>query len=381
MEGFGGDLGDILQRIQVVDPVLLKEILWKVFLFLLSLDILLFVITVVHRAYVDLKEKRYRRAYEKYTDQITMFVFYGEEIDPPRGAVEKEAFGDVCIEVVKKFKGEVKDKVKELAKRYSIVEYYLRQTRSLVIHRRVVSYEKLAYLGVYEIKDKLKEVIEKEDREWVVERLLFAYSLLVEDLGELDFLFSKLGYFKNVSFKFAEFLWFNIIESFFNRDDFGDLLKFVRERFLKRKDKFMIRAFVEALGNKRLFKGIDFVLEVYRELKEDVLTRISCIRAFGLIGYEGFCKIFKENVEHPDWRVRAVICKFAHLCSWDVVGDLLIKRLGDENYYVRINAGKALVFFRSKAKSVLEELLEAEDRFVRDTARYLLQELEVVGHA
>jgi HEAT repeat protein len=239
-----------------------------------------------------------------------------------------------------------------------------------------VAYEKLAYLGYTPIKECLRHEIEREERYWVVGRLCFAYSILIETPSEVEFVFKRLEEYENISFKFIEFLWFEVLGRFHSKGDVKKLLEFVENNPFS---DTTLRALIEALGNRRLTEGIDFILRVYQEKEEDTLFRLSCVRALGNIGYEGFCEIFFENVKHEDWRVRAVVCKFAYLCSRDEVIESLKDLFKDPSYYVRINAGRALLHFKEKAKPVLESLLNSEDRFASDTARYLLSELEVKG--
>lgn len=378
MEGFGGDLGLLLERIQFISPSLLKDILVNVILFLLGANTFLFVSTVVHRLWVDFRDSRYRKAYRKYTEQVVQSIFGPEAITPPRSKIEKEALGDVCVEIKRKFKGSVEEKVTEIALKYGVVDYYIRQTDSRLTHTRVTAYEKLGYLQVVAIKPKLRSEIEKEKREWVLGRLYFAYSLLVENTEEVGFITDQLSKLRTVSFKLLEFLWFNIVNTFREKGDIGKLIEFAEDRLLPDRQRTQItRALVEAFGSMRLSETADFILKAYELYGEDHLMRLSCIRALGNIGYSDFCPLFLENVRHEDWRIRAVVCKFAYLCPYEKAIDPLKERMQDENYYVRINAGKALLFFKDRVRPVLEEMMSSEDKFARDTALYLLEELEV----
>ncbi len=380
MEGFGGDFGTLLERIQPVDPYTLKEILLKVILFLFGANVFLFVTIPVHRLWVDYRDGRYRRAYQRYTEQVIQAIFGSEDLVPPRGRIEKEALGDVCIEIKRKFKGEVGEKAKEIARRYGVIDHYVRQTDSLLAYTRITAYEKLGYLQVRFIKPKLRSEIEREKKEWMLGRLCFTYSLLIEIIDEVGFIVEKLSSLRTISFKMLEFMWFNIINTFRETGAVGDLIRFAEKNLLPQKRySELVRALVEAFGSVRLGEATDFILRAYELYRNDNLMRLSCIRALGTIGYSDFCSIFLENSMHEDWRIRAVVCRFAYLCPYKVVIDRLIERMKDENYYVRINAGKALLFFKKKVKPILEEMLSSEDKFASDTARYLLEELKVKG--
>ena len=375
MEGFGGDLGETLHRIGFVSPDVLKAVLWKVVLLLGITDLLLAITAVIHRVYVDRRERLYKEAYDKYSNQVIDAIFGEGSVDPPRGNVEKEALGDVCLEILKKFRGAFTEKVRQIAEGTGVVDYYTRRTRSFILQRRIVAYEKLAHLRIYKIKEEVRKELEKEEKEWAIGRLILSYTLLSEDFGDVEFVFESLKKIRYVSFKFVEFVWSYILDTFSEEGKLDELLSFVWERFSEK--PFVLRAFVEAAGSKRIQGLGSYVLKIYERHREDVLMRISCVRSLGLMGFEEACDIISENLVHPDWRVRAVACRFSSICPWDRIGELLVERLKDESYHVRINAGKAILHFKNRAREVFEKLLSSEDRFARDTARYFLRELEV----
>ncbi len=379
MEGYSGSLGEILERIRIIDPALLKVLLHYTILALLGINLFLFVFTVIHRLWTDFRESRYRRAYEKYTEQVVNSLFGEAQVEPPKGAIEREALGDVCVEIRRKFKGEVAEKVTQIARSTGVVDMYFSQTRSRFVFVRLTAYEKLAYLRIREAKEPLKEAILTEKDDYAVARLCFAYSMLVESPEEIPFLFERISSLRSVSFKFLEFIWFNLLTAFEEMHRLDELIAFLEDYAKKTEDLMTLRSLVEAIGSKSLLQAHRVVERIYERFKEDPSVRISCVRAFGLMGYPGFCDIFPENVNYKDWRVRAIACRFAYLCPYEKVVEFLKERLSDRSYYVRINAGRAILFFKERARELLEELLSSEDRFVRDTAKYLLRELEVRG--
>ena len=378
MEGLVGELGTVLKRIQLIESVTLKHILlWSILMFLFT-DILLFLFTVIHRTVADARARLYRRYYDMFTDQLVEAIYGTGKVSEPKTKIEKEALGDVCIEIARKFTGKERDIALKIALEKGIVDYYIQKTRSPFLPTKVVYYEKLGFLKRREIKDQLKHDITRTRQEWAVGRMCFALSLITEEVEDVKFLVDKLSSLRFISFKFLEFIWVNIISNF--RERLEDLLSFAETYLvegLNRKE--ILRAFVESCGNLRLTQTVDFVLKVYGAYMEDSIMRLSCIRALGNMNFVNFINIFKENVNHPDWRIRAVLCRFAHLCPYEEIIDDLKTLVGDKNYYVRINAGKSLLFFRDRVRHVLEELLGSEDPFIRDTVKYLLEELEVRG--
>ncbi len=378
MENTGGKFGEILERIQFIDPKLLKEILIDLIIFLAITNLLLFIFTVVHRIYVDRRDKKYREYYELYTQELIEAIFGEEKITPPKTSLQKEAFADVCVEMRRKFKGEVGEKAREFAEKYGVVDYLFKLSRSCIAYTRITAIEKLSYLGVERVRERIHELLSKEKNEWIRWRLAFCLSLITRDLKDVESIIEILSSLRFVSFKFMEFIWVNIINKFEEAGNIEELGKFIREKYMNdRKYIHILRAFAEAIGNLRLFSLSNIILEIYKTYGDDPIVRISCIRALGNMGYENFCEIFMDNYRHSDWRVRAIASKYAYLCPYEIVADKLKELMSDESYYVRINAGKSLLFFGEQAKPVLEELLESSDRFTRDTARYLIEELKL----
>ena len=376
MSASPGELSQILENIQLIEYKTLKDIL-KFFIALLALtNLLLFFTTIIHRLYVDLRDYRYRRSYERYEYEFEAYSMGRGVVTNPRNSIEFEALSDFCVFLIRKEGAIVSDCVRRVVSGLGLVDYLWKQTRSLFLNTRVTAFERLGYLRAKEIKDILEKLIKEERREWVAGRYCFAYSFVVDEMRQLSFLISKLSEFEEISFKFIELIWSNILENFRAKRD--ELREFVLDELLGfRKKWYVLRSLVEAVGFEGEKEFTPLIREIYDRSKGDVLMRLSCLRALGLLGYEDYCDLFLSNVDHPDWRIRAVVCKFAYLCPFNTVVESVKGRLSDHNYYVRINAGRALARFGMQAVDVLKEIMKSEDKFARDTAKYLLEEIEL----
>jgi len=377
MSASPGDLSQVLEGIRLVDYTTLKEILKFFIGFLAVLNLFLFLGTIVHRLYVDLRDSRYRKAYERFEREFDEYTKGTSVFTRPMGSIEYEALADLFVFLIRRDGFYITDCLRRLARDLGLIDYLWQQTRSFFLNTRVTAFERLGYLRVEEAGPVLKGLIQEEKREWVAGRFSFAYSFLVRDREDLSFLIEVLANLKEISFKFIELIWTNILDNF--RSDRRKILRdfILREMIGSSQRWHVLRSFVEAVGFAGEREFIPIIREIYDRTKRDTLMRISCLRALGMLRYEDYCDLFLKNVDHPDWRVRAVVCKYASLCPFQTIIGSLRARLSDPNYYVRVNAGKAIASFGKQSEGVLREILESEDKFARDTARYLLEELEL----
>jgi HEAT repeat protein len=99
--------------------------------------------------------------------------------------------------------------------------------------------------------------------------------------------------------------------------------------------------------------------------------RVVCIRALGAIGRLP-AETTLMGLSDDDWRIRAVSAKAACVAS-DPILFLLKGLLYDPVYMVRINAARKLADLGEKGVSILENEMKSEDRYVRDTVRFILE--------
>ena len=377
MSASPGELTQILENLRLVDYETLKGILKVFILFLAGLNVILFIGTILHRVYVDIRDLRYRKAYEGFEREFEGYTLGRSGLSRPKSSTEFEALADLFVYLIRRDGADITDCVRRIAGEVGLIDYLWKQTRSLFLNTRVTAFERLGYLRVEEAEPVIREDLIRERNEWVLGRLCFAYSFLVRDKEELSFLIGILSSLKEISFKFIELIWTNILDNF--RADRRKILRdHVVENLIGSQERSQVlRSFVEAVGFAGETEFIPIIREIYERTKKNTLMRISCLRALGMLGYKDYCELFLENVDHPDWRVRAVVCKYANLCPFQTIKGPLVQRLSDENYYVRVNAGKALASFGKMAQEVLGDILNSEDKFARDTARYLLEELEI----
>jgi HEAT repeat protein len=115
------------------------------------------------------------------------------------------------------------------------------------------------------------------------------------------------------------------------------------------------------------------ICENFQIYGEHAEMKITAIRALGKLGGDGAEEIVRDCFADPDWRVRAVAAGSAFLCNSDVL-PLLRKLLYDPVYFVRINASKSIARFGESGLLALEAEADSQDKFVRDTVRFILED-------
>ncbi|GEM_PF-6896551 len=355
-----------------------KEVLILIVLTLFALNALMFIATIVHRLYVDYRDRKYDRSYKKFRRYVEEVCGGGDLRIKPSGTVEYEALTDVLIDFLRETSYSAEECVLRIAEESGVINFLRRQANSFLLNTRVTALERLGYLNDSWAEKEIRKRILESERGWLAGRLAFAYSLLVYDLERLKFLMDAVSKSKEMSFKYLELIWENIITNFKRTGKVEDLISYIDEELTRYKDyERVLRAMVETAGMLRERSFAPLIEKIHDLFAEDDLMVLSTLRSLGTIESPAYCRLFLRSVSHRDWRIRAVACKYAYLCPFEVAIDKLRERLADESYYVRINAGKALASFGHCSMKVLKELAQSEDRFARDTARYLLEEMRL----
>ena len=114
------------------------------------------------------------------------------------------------------------------------------------------------------------------------------------------------------------------------------------------------------------------ILDLFFHFDEDAAIKIASMRALGRLKCPEFCGVVTSALFHRDWRVRASAAQAAGMCKEGAIPHLR-NLLYDDFYYVRINAAKSLVHSGERGIALLESEMDSEDRFVRDTVRFMLR--------
>ena len=152
----------------------------------------------------------------------------------------------------------------------------------------------------------------------------------------------------------------------------------------------VIEAILEPGANHPRVKAALNALGASRQLSLAVLTlpwlthasvdmRASAARALARVGHvpEEAEQIVLNMMYDPEWAVRSQAVLAASVLPDRSAETTILKLLGDTSWWVRHNAGVALMGRGRRGRTLLEHAMEAhQDRFGRDMARQILLELD-----
>lgn len=358
----------------------------------------MFLVLILNKIYVESKERKFNRLREYYISKINKWLFdpnsqteelyFGKNkiknysfqfnLNKPKKEIEFEALGDVIVEILLNITGEIENKLKMMAIKLGIYNYYEKKAKNGSLPIRISAVEKIGYLRLPDARAFLYSILKSNENKDLKARAILALSLVAENMWDLVktiIVLSEPGFHK--SSKFNEFIFINIIQSLRNSGKIDELIKFINYVKNNMSIPFILkRDIIEACGSTNFYEAKKVIIDYFERFKEISLMKIACVRALGRIGGEDACNIIKISLNDADWRVRAVGAKNSNLCSEEIILDLK-KCLYDWNYHVRINAAEALLNFGNKGIEVLKIEKESEDAFVRDLSIYMLNLLDI----
>jgi hypothetical protein len=363
----------MIQLQDIISTDLLRTILLYVIVFLAGSTFLLFVVLVTHKLAAEIREKRKLCFKKAYVAMIGEFQIGGKGLARPKTALEYEALTEVCIDVFLSITGETAMKVKELIGSLSLISHYKRMAASRSWIKRHHAVEKLGFFKMRELKEYFLVLLAKERRYEIRARILWALSLIA-DPDILVTITEELSREASRSSKFNEYIYANIIKSFRDEGVTDRFVAFVeRIRSDENIPLSLKRDIVEACGSSGLHEATNVMASYFSLDPGAAELKITSVRALGRVGGSGANEIISQGFEHDDWRIRAVSAGSAHLCGAEVIPSLR-KLLYDQVYFVRINASKSLARFGEAGLAALECEVDSPDKFVRDTARFILEE-------
>ena len=364
----------MIQLHDIISSSTLKVILLYVIVFLAATVLILFLALVANKLYSEYRARKKTLLKQRYIGILSEYQLNPDaEFSLTSGRLNYEALSEVCIDVLLSISGATADRMKELVRKISVVDYFKKLSGSASWLRRYYAIEKLGFMRLEELRSFFVEFLEREKRYEVRAKVLWALSLIA-DHDVLHRITAVLSSDASRSSKFNEYLYSNIIYCLRDREATDDFVGFMNE--LKTRDDVPLiikRDVVEACGSSGLHEAVSVVAEYFNLYKDTVDMKIAAIRALGKLGGSSAEGVVKAGFVDPDWRVRAVAAGSAYLCHEDVIPSLR-SLLYDQVYFVRINASKSLARFGEIGLEALEAEVDSKDRFVRDTVRFILEE-------
>lgn len=361
----------------LINSYYLKKIIIIAIVIMFFIVSLLFWVLIIHKIYVEIRERYLRRLKEAYISDINRKLIEPDyKIKTPSRSIHFEAFGDVIIDMLSNISGEMGLKVKKIAHEMNLAKFYSKKALRGSRLKRLSAIEKLGELKDMESKEILHYLLtNSKDRE-IIWRAIMALSYISLSLKDLTIINNALKDPLFMSSKFNEYIYTNIIKSFRNENKEEELLNILRSLIEDPAIPIMLkRDIIEACGSESYRIARDLIIDCFYQFSDIAEVKIAAIRALGHMGGPEVCKLIKESFTDTDWRVRVVASTYAHLCGEEVIEDLR-RCLYDRNFYVRSNSAKSLSKLGEKGLKCLSEETKSSDRFVRDISQYILLEMK-----
>lgn len=355
-----------------IEPLTYRSFLLMATLVLAIMTLVLLVVMIVHKTYVELREARSARIRTRYDAIIPAFLNEHRPLVAPRRPLTVDALADAAIGWIPRLETEAAHQLRDELVRLGVVESLVsrsRTSRSWVRRHRAL--ERLGFLRLPGMRPMYLDLIAANHDVRVVCKALWALSYVAE-VDDLPAVLRCLGDTHFMSAKFNEYLFTNIISEF--RIRYGDdETVAILERLLKDEQLPVLlkRDIIEACGRIGFTSSAPLIIDTFHRLGSRPEIRITVLRAAGELASDDVCSVLVPSLGDEDWRVRVVSSHYAHLCPQQSIPKLE-DLLRDRNYHVRINAAHTLARLGADGKAALNRALSGEDRFARDISRYLL---------
>ena len=350
-----------------------RAILVGAILVLAFLTVVLLVVLIVHKTYVELREARSVRLREDFKATLRAFLGGRESHLPhPASALAIDALTDIAIDYMTRADRDVADSIRNELRGAGIVDGLLERlnTRRSWI-KRYRALERLGFLRLAELRPVYVKLLEEEKDVRLISKALWALSF-VAGKEDLPLITDFLGNATFMSAKFNEYLFTNLIGEFRARLGDGETVALIESLLHQETMPVLLkRDIVESCGKCGFTPGIPLIIDMFHRYGDMPEIRITTIRALGGLSTETLCDIIVPALSDPDWRVRLVASQNASICAEACIPSLS-GLMGDQNYYVRLNAAKTLLSLGGKGKAALNRALAGTDRFARDISHYVL---------
>lgn len=363
-----------------------EQLLIIVLVILASFAVLLFLIIVVHKAYVEHLDKLHKRLKVRYTTAIRAKLVRPQvQIPRPRRNIEYDTLADTLIEMLQDSSLHIFETLRRFSVELGLDEHYKKMTRSRSWIKRVMAIEKLGLLKHMELKPFFLELVKKEKDVETVARAIIALSLIVEneeDIININRLMVGDTYIMKSS-KFQVSIYCNMIESLKHRRQEKVYIDFIKAILDNDDEPFTLkRDMIDACGETVLHAAREVVTDFLVFFKDSPEMKIACIRGLGKMGADNICETIMTGIIDKEWRIRVTAARYAHICTqaYEFLGSILnnlTTALYDENYYVRVNAARSLLKMGTAGHLILKKETKSLNRFTRDISNYVLEEANI----
>lgn len=335
--------------------------------------LLLFLILVFHKLFIEFTERRKKRLHSRYSTCLRKYLLGRDGmVVSPRSQLGCEVLSALCIEKLQAAPEEDQDVIKQYIRSATLVNHYRKMAESPAMPKRFHAVKRLGHFSLDELKPYFKDLILEEPSDEVKGAVIWAMSRIADE-DTLDWITRILSKGISLSSKYNEFVYSNIIRSFQKKGIIISFLVFLEKLIDGRGFPLVLkRDIIEACGSSRLNEASRLIVDFFFSSDGHPAVKIACMRALGKLDCPQYGGVITSALFHDDWRVRSQAARAASACSESAIPHLR-NLLYDEYYYVRINAARSLTKLGNGGLSLLKSEMNSEDPFVRDTARFMLR--------
>jgi len=357
-----------------IDKEVLKNALIFFILIIGIISIIHFLLLLLHKIYIENKERKVKDLEKIYIDKILNIIYQGEKTNEIKisSSIEAEALSNVISSFVINLTGDLFYKVIEIAKNSGLIEYYFKRVKSRNWLTRLEALERLGYLKLNELKTLYLDLIKREKNYYVKLQILSNFSFIADE-EILNLLIDELNELDPLSLKFAEHLFLNVINSFRSQNKEVNFIQTLEKTIFDEKISDGIKkSMIHACGLSQLYLCKDLLLKAFDSLNGDL--KIACIRTLGRLAVPEVCDLIEKTYNSENWVLRNVSMQFSYLCK--NATDILEKGLQDLNFYVRRSAALAFCKLGEKDKNKLLRFIETtKDKYAKEIALYVLKRI------
>ena len=310
-------------------------------LLLLTVAITLFIL-IFHKIHIERKAGKKNRLKSKYEHHLKKYLQrIKQDIKKPKTKLGTEALSLACIDLLDSVDEFDESRLKDFIKDSSLVPYYKKMAKSSSLSKRFHAIRKLGFFRLEDLRDYFGEFLVDEDTVEGKGSAVWALSLIADNVA-LYRITGALSSEINLSSKFNEYVYSNIIQSFKKDSKSADFLEFLED--LKQDEEVPVllkRDIIQACGSSFFQEASRVILDLSFLYDDTPEIKIATMRALGRLDCPEFCGVVTTAFFHQDWRVRVAASQAATMCEPPAISDLQ-HLLYDDYYYVRINAAKSL---------------------------------------
>ncbi len=364
-------------KLEDIIPVyILTDVILYIIYFLAFTVFVLFVTLIIHKLRTERREEEKEKNIARYGGLLGKYLVNKDiRIKQPDSDLKYEALAVVCIENLLKNAGVMENRIKKFIKEETfLIEHYKKIASSPSWLKRFAAVEKLGFFMMDDLREFFTEILNTDQSPEVRAKAVWALSLIADEKA-LGIIIEKLSSGISKSSKFNEYVFTNVIRSFRKRVKAHILITLINDI---RRDQTILslikRDLIDACGSSGFYEAEKTINDYFTDYSSEALMKIACIRALGRIADSGVCETILTGLGDKDWRVRAVSARAASICPDYASRPQLLRLLYDSVFFVRINTAKTLGQLGDNGLSALKKEINSQDRFVRDTVRYILEE-------